>query len=479
LKRRIQRAIAQDKELVVDPRLFPALIGELPGLTGAEVLLKRGRASNELTRYRYDVVLHFGTANEQTACDVLDWDADLGSIAKLREALAQRRWMCARIHSIPDLRAGAEMAAQHMLEASEDSVTVGSLRSQLKDMAFEHVDPEDIWQICEAEGYAVSVSPGQDGRFEIALAQANRPLERMRCPPSLERKPWSAYANDPLENNFRQTLVSQLRAHAAERLPDHMIPTSWVVLKQMPLTPNGKLDRRALPAPQARAEELGEYVPPQSEVERALADIWSRVLRVDRVGVQDNFFDLGGHSLLVVKALFEINSAFSSELKVVDVYRNPTIQELVARLHGESTQDAFVDLAREAALDDDLRPTGRRSPAPSRAVLLTGGTGFVGRFLLEQILQDTDCTVYCLVRSPTQEQAQSRLQASLQQWGLWRDEFEPRVIAVPGDLRSEHLGIDDATYTRLSEVVDCIYHCGTSMNHLETYAIVSGDLIFR
>jgi thioester reductase-like protein len=106
---------------------------------------------------------------------------------------------------------------------------------------------------------------------------------------------------------------------------------------------------------------------------------------------------------------------------------------------------------------------------PPRGVLLTGSTGFVGRFLLQRLLNDTDAVVYCLVRAASRQQAMRRLRATLVVWDLWRDEFEARIVAVAGDLRQPRLGIDELDYEFLARTIDAIYHCATSMNHLETY----------
>jgi thioester reductase-like protein len=103
--------------------------------------------------------------------------------------------------------------------------------------------------------------------------------------------------------------------------------------------------------------------------------------------------------------------------------------------------------------------------------MLTGGTGFVGRFLLAQLLQDTDATLYCLMRARSTKQALSLLKETLLKWDLWRDEFERRIVPVPGDLRLPHFGVDELTYRSLCQNIDSIYHCGASMNHLETYAM--------
>lgn len=263
-----------------------------------------------------------------------------------------------------------------------------------------------------------------------------------------------------------------LRAHMKEVLPEYMVPSAFVALQSLPLTPSGKLDRRALPAPDLMAYGIS-HEPPEGDVEVALAEIWRKLLHVEHIGREDSFFELGGHSLLVLKALGSINQRFQSSLRVTDVYKSPTLRELAARISGNTVADEFVDLAREAVLDKDIVPIPGVRGTPAKAVLLTGATGFVGRFLLVQLLNDTDATVYCLVRAQSQRQASLHLRKSLAKWDLWRDHFGHRVVAVLGDLRSPRLGLEEGAYQMLSRTVDTIYHCATSMNHLETYAMAN------
>ncbi|MFC4311650.1 phosphopantetheine-binding protein, partial [Steroidobacter flavus] len=101
------------------------------------------------------------------------------------------------------------------------------------------------------------------------------------------------------------------------------------------LTPNGKVDRRALPNPQGRPEELGEYVPPRTELEQALADVWIQLLQIDQVGVQDNFFDIGGHSLLATRVVTHISELLDIELPLRAIFENPTIEALSAYIVDE------------------------------------------------------------------------------------------------------------------------------------------------
>ncbi len=185
----------------------------------------------------------------------------------------------------------------------------------------------------------------------------------------------------------------------------------------------------------------------------------------------DNFFELGGHSLLVLKALFRIQQSFGVKVRVADVYRSPTLRKLASLIGGEKREDPFVDLSQEAALDERFVAQAGRCRVPAGAVLLTGATGFVGRFLLAQLLQDSEAVIYCLVRAQSEREARARLRAMMLKWDLWHDDVDGRVVAVPGDLRAPSLGIDEHSWQLLAGDVDVIYHCGTSMNHLETYAM--------
>jgi len=124
-------------------------------------------------------------------------------------------------------------------------------------------------------------------------------------------------------------LTTDLRCFLEEKLPKYMVPSAFVLLEVLPLTPNGKVDRRALPVPEGLRHELTvDYVAPQSEMERTIAAIWQEVLQVDKVGVHDNFFDLGGHSLLVIQVHTKLRDALNRELSVVDIFQHPTISAL-------------------------------------------------------------------------------------------------------------------------------------------------------
>jgi amino acid adenylation domain-containing protein len=297
LRKRIARALAQEKELVIDPQLFHVLPQRLAGVAAAEVRWKKGRALNELTRYRYDVVLHAGAKP-------------------------------LHIHTTPesrailDVRLTRDAAAERFIRTADEHVDASTLRNRLNELA-----PADVTRL----------PAGSD-----AWAIAPRPEEV---------KPWSAYTTDPLENGLSQQMIPRLREHLKGRVPEYMMPSAWLMLKSLPLTPNGKVDRRALPDPQGRPEELGEYVAPRTDLERTLTEIWAQVLQVDQVGIEDHFFEIGGHSLLAMQVLVRLRSALSIEMPMSVLFELPTIRELAAH----------VEEARQVQLLDDLEGTDHMS----------------------------------------------------------------------------------------------------------------------
>jgi len=266
------------------------------------------------------------------------------------------------------------------------------------------------------------------------------------------------------------SLIPELKDSLRRWLPEYMVPSAWSVLGRWPLTASGKVDRKALPAPESRAHDKNNFVAPRTELERTLARIWAQVLGVDAVGLSDNFFELGGHSLLVIRAVFRINEALNVKLAGADIYKSPTVADLAKRLREGEGEEGFVDLKAEAILDASILPLDSLPARSPQAILLTGATGFVGRFLLSQLLRDTDAKLYCLVRAKSNAEAHHRLKETLIKWHLWQESFAERVVAVAGDLRAARLGLEETTYERLGQTVDAVYHCATQMNHLETYA---------
>jgi amino acid adenylation domain-containing protein len=141
---------------------------------------------------------------------------------------------------------------------------------------------------------------------------------------------WIKQAGDTMD-------TGNLRSWLQERLPDYMVPSSFLVLEEIPLTANGKVDRKRLPKPKASARETSTPITsPRNRLEEQLVQIWSEMLGVDRVGVRDNFFDLGGHSLLLIRVHARLRQELDSDVAVIDLFRYPTIESMVSWLNRRS-----------------------------------------------------------------------------------------------------------------------------------------------
>jgi acyl carrier protein len=145
-------------------------------------------------------------------------------------------------------------------------------------------------------------------------------------------------------NEALQVSTSDIRTFLKRTLPPHMMPATFTILGGLPLMPNGKIDRNALPAPDGDRPEVHEhFILPRTPLEEFVASIWRDALKLDRVGVHDNFFDLGGHSLMAARVFAELQKKFKATLNLVDVFNAPTIAELAEMIYQRETSSEQID----------------------------------------------------------------------------------------------------------------------------------------
>ncbi|WP_371669343.1 amino acid adenylation domain-containing protein [Streptomyces sp. NBC_00289] len=362
-----------ESELLLDPAFFARIAEEVPGVAGVDIRLKRGRLSNELTDYRYEVVLHKQGARPLSLAGTREvaWPATDG-LDGLRARLAEERPRTLRVTGILNRRVAAEVAVDRRV-ASGAATLVRDLTDG--ESGRPGVCPEDLARFGAELGYTVHATwaggPGEQDRFDAlflapeAAARAERAgLTDVFVAPAAAAKPSEAglslhrLGNDPQAVDHARRLGQELRRHAAQRLPDHMVPAAVVVLDRLPLTPNGKLDTRSLPAPDftSRAVRL-----PRTPQEVTLARLFAEVLGLDAVGVDDRFFDLGGDS---IRSIQLVSRARAEGLLISprDVFRDQTVEALVAR--AAETADAHDPAAVAATeLDDWLKILETPDPA--------------------------------------------------------------------------------------------------------------------
>lgn len=478
LWQRIQRRIRHEEELTIDPAFFTALQRRIPHITQVQVLLKRGKHQNELTQFRYDVILHIGSEPcPAVECPWLSWQEQPLTIPKLRQRLQETHPPILGIHGIPNQRVLASVTAVQQCHPTQRRLsTAGELWQGIAHDNSLGVDPEAFWQLSQELPYDVTLhwtGLEPDGSYTVLLRSTLDPQPGVLLPQP-QPKPWHAYANNPLQAQRDHDLVIRLRAYLQQHLPDYMIPSAFVVLDALPLTPNGKVDRRALPVPGSTRPALTAFCAPQTGLEQQLADLWSSVLEINDIGIHDSFFELGGDSLRLMQLLSQIEATHQITVSVIDFFRLPTIAGLVQQMqsHTPSTQSP---LSLDFTPVDDILPSTTPSANPDRwtdpqTIFLTGATGFLGAFILAELLRQTQAKVYCLIRAQTLTQAYQRLRHTFAQYLPGVQIPYARIHPVMGDLAQPLLGLSKEQFQRLADQVDVIYHSAANVNLLYPYA---------
>jgi amino acid adenylation domain-containing protein len=363
LRQKVEARRRHENELVIAPAFFAALKQRLPKIGRVEVYPKRGHAHNELTGFRYQVVLRLGEpeAAEPGAIPWLDWQSESLTLAALRRRLEESEVFVLGLRNVPNARVSEAEAAARLLYAEEAGIeTAGDLRRRAAEAAAGAVDPQDLWDLARTLPYEVELSwssHGPAGCFEAVLCRCDRPSDATgrssyrisaflpALEPEAATESLGRYTNNPLQGRFARRIAPELRTFLKERLPEHMLPFSFVLLDALPLSSNGKVDRQRLPAPDLARPETGpSLVAPRNPTEAKLAEIWRELLGVERIGLDDDFFELGGHSLLATQAVSRVREAFGVELPLRTFFEGPTVAAVAEEVAGRrlAGEDAEV-----------------------------------------------------------------------------------------------------------------------------------------
>ena len=260
----------------------------------------------------------------------------------------------------------------------------------------------------------------------------------------------------------REIAPDALKAEISKSLTQYMVPTAYLQLKEMPMTPNGKTDVKALPEPELAVASA--HVEPANDTERAFCKIFADILQMDEVGATDNFFELGGTSLVVTRVIIEADKA-GMHVAYGDVFANPTPRALSRLVTGDSGDDAHDEVTAfdYAAINSQLQLNtldnfrkGDRQQLGN--VLLTGATGYLGIHILRDLIDSDAPRIYCLVRGRDQEKAESRLRTLLFYYfsDSFKELFGKRLHVVLGDVTSDFS--EDLQ-------VDTVFNCAAIVKH--------------
>jgi len=347
LRQRISKSMVQEGQMAIAPAFFTALQQHLPQISHVQIQLRQGSYHNEMSKFRYDAILHIGQEIALVAePHRLDWQNDKLSFSSVRQFLLENQPERLELKQVPNSRLAPEVKLLDLLNKGEPT-TVGKLKQSLQQLNSDGIEPEEWWKLSAELPYTIAINWSESQACYDVVFQQGDTLSPDPSPPisSSPLQPWTAYANNPLQGKVASKLEPQLRRYLQDNLPDYMVPTTFVTLEEMPLTPNGKVNRRALPEPdRSRPDLVTTLVMAQSETEQVIAKVWQEVLQLDLVGIQDNFFELGGNSLLLTQVHNQLAKLFGSNLSIVELFQYPTIQGLAQKL--TQTQDATPGIKR-------------------------------------------------------------------------------------------------------------------------------------
>lgn len=293
-----------------------------------------------------------------------------------------------------------------------------------------------------------------------------------------------------------QPLVTDIREYLKGKLASYAVPSVYVPMDKMPLNPNGKVDKPALPYPDTAQQAAIRRADVDQQVDlnptqQAVHDIWREVLpsAPTSIGLEENFFDLGGHSMLATKLIRQVRTKFDlNNVPLGTVFDVPTIGSIARRLdefkNGGTTESedtgelAYAKDAKELCSSHIAKQYNTRpeiSVDEQLVVFLTGATGFLGTFLIRELLSRRNIyKVIAHVRAENKAAGLQRLKDTLSGYGVWNDEWTSKITIVCGDLSSERLGTRQLEWQSLSEEVDCIIHNGAQVDWVRPYSKLRG-----
>lgn len=273
----------------------------------------------------------------------------------------------------------------------------------------------------------------------------------------------------------KRIVVDELRKYLLEALPRYMVPSYYIPLSDFPNTPNGKIDKKALPLPtEIMKINKEEYVAPETKLAKQIVEIWEKILGTKPIGINDNFFDLGGDSLLAMNLNIELKK-ISDKISYQDIFRYPTVSELEEKINSDDNKPLFSKIENLSdSYADILKKTTKMKNAKinhAQNILLTGATGFLGAHILERLLRKKKEKIFCVVREDPGITAQTKLYQKLNYYfGNKYDELiGDRIVVVSGDITKAGFGLNQEQLLELANSIDVVINSAANVSHFGNY----------
>ena len=269
--------------------------------------------------------------------------------------------------------------------------------------------------------------------------------------------------------------IKKMKMEIAKYLPRYMVPTYYVKLEKIPYTPNGKVDKKELPIPSfILSDEKKNYVEPKTDLQKRLEKIWEKLLKIKDIGIHDNFFEIGGDSLLAMNLNVELKK-ISNNVNYQDIFRFPTIAELEEKIISKNDipflskiqdlSESFTDILKKTI---KLKSLHKFSP---RGVLITGVTGFLGIHVLEQFIKKYDGNIYCIIREDEKVTTRVKLYRKLNYYfgNKYDNLIDKRIFAITGDITKVGFGLNQEKMLKIVNSCDVVINCAANVSHYGNY----------
>lgn len=343
----VHNRVKIEDEFVADPQFFYLLPKLIPAITGIDVQLRQGKAQNETTKYHYDIWLYVNSDHQVAEPPIsLHWN-EVGSMDALLRKLQGNLLETVEVKNIFNARTAKDYTLLNWLKSAEPTAPLQQIKDSIEFLE-QGLHPDLFWQMGSKIGFDAHVrwtTDGTDGNFDVVFIPEG---VKMFLPAGnmLSTTPGSKsadFARIPLSTNevfVSKATVEEWKNSLRHLLPDYMVPGDFVALKDFPLTPNYKIDKKALPKPQPRAHVTNAAEDlPHNKSEQLISDIWSAVLGLENINIKDDFFELGGHSLLAVKVMSSIEKETGKRLPLALLFENATIQKLAIKLQSDEEEE--------------------------------------------------------------------------------------------------------------------------------------------
>jgi len=330
---RVAERVRLENELVLAPSLFNRLCEVMPRITGVEITPKTGAFLNEMTLFRYDVVLTVGGEPAVSPGPVTEIPADALTPSGIRQVLRDSADPVIVAIGVPNGHVVPHTAAWARARHVAESIGTPLSATELAALA-----------IGTPYRLRLRLSSRRPDGFDAVWTRGDTAPQQLSWS---DARPLSELANDPLRHARDAALIAEVRAFAEGRLLTHMVPEDIVSLESMPLTPIGKVDRARLTVPVTMRSEVLPFVGPRTEAEEVIVEILTEVLGVRRLGVLDDLRALGVHSLTLTQVATRVSARFGVTLPLREMFSVPTAEAIAARLE----QAVIADVLRQ----EDLR----------------------------------------------------------------------------------------------------------------------------